>query len=83
MVVADSSRALKREAFSSILRKEFGIDAYEVADAIALDDRIGEQFLRSGVGWGEGVAFRKIQQPFGQLHATRTTSRRCLMRRPR
>ncbi|TKX71844.1 nucleotide sugar dehydrogenase [Halorubrum sp. GN11GM_10-3_MGM] len=32
--------------------KEFGIDAYEVADAIALDDRIGEQFLRSGVGWG-------------------------------
>jgi len=50
--------ALKREAFSSILRKEFGIDAYEVADAIALDDRIGEQFLRSGVGWG-GSCFPK------------------------
>ncbi len=32
--------------------KEFGVDAYEVADAIGLDDRIGEQFLRSGVGWG-------------------------------
>ncbi|ELZ52535.1 nucleotide sugar dehydrogenase [Halorubrum hochstenium ATCC 700873] len=32
--------------------KEFGIDSYEVADAIGLDDRIGEQFLRSGVGWG-------------------------------
>lgn len=29
--------------------KEFGVDAYEVADAIALDDRIGERFLRSGV----------------------------------
>jgi len=58
MVVADSSPALKREAFSSILRKEFGIDAYEVADAIALDDRIGEQFLRSGVGWG-GSCFPK------------------------
>ena len=38
--------------------KEFGIDAYEVADAIALDDRIGEQFLRSGVGWG-GSCFEK------------------------
>ncbi|MBX0348717.1 nucleotide sugar dehydrogenase [Halomicroarcula pellucida] len=32
--------------------KEFGVDAYEVAEAIGLDDRIGEQFLRSGVGWG-------------------------------
>ncbi|TKX72886.1 UDP-glucose/GDP-mannose dehydrogenase family protein, partial [Halorubrum sp. GN11_10-6_MGM] len=30
--------------------KEFGIDAYEVADAIGLDDRISEQFLQSGVG---------------------------------
>jgi len=38
--------------------KEFGIDAYEVADAIALDDRIGEQFLRSGLGWG-GSCFPK------------------------
>ncbi|WP_394326152.1 nucleotide sugar dehydrogenase [Halobacterium sp. CBA1132] len=32
--------------------KEFGVDAYEVADAIAHDDRISGQFLRSGVGWG-------------------------------
>jgi len=38
--------------------KQFGIDAYEVADAIGLDDRIGEQFLRSGVGWG-GSCFPK------------------------
>lgn len=38
--------------------KEFGIDAYEVADAIGADDRIGEQFLRSGVGWG-GSCFPK------------------------
>lgn len=30
--------------------KEFDLDAYEVADAIGLDDRISEQFLRSGVG---------------------------------
>jgi UDPglucose 6-dehydrogenase len=38
--------------------KEFDVDAYEVADAIGLDDRIGEQFLRSGVGWG-GSCFPK------------------------
>jgi len=38
--------------------KEYGVDAYEVADAIGLDDRIGEQFLRSGVGWG-GSCFPK------------------------
>jgi nucleotide sugar dehydrogenase len=38
--------------------KEFGLDAYEVADAVGLDDRISEQFLRSGVGWG-GSCFPK------------------------
>jgi len=38
--------------------KEFGVDAYEVADAIGMDDRIGERFLRSGVGWG-GSCFGK------------------------
>ncbi len=38
--------------------KAFGVDAYEVADAIGMDDRIGEQFLRSGVGWG-GSCFPK------------------------
>jgi UDPglucose 6-dehydrogenase len=38
--------------------KEFDVDAYEVADAIGLDDRIGAKFLRSGVGWG-GSCFPK------------------------
>jgi UDPglucose 6-dehydrogenase len=38
--------------------KLFDVDAYEVADAIGLDDRIGGQFLRSGVGWG-GSCFPK------------------------
>jgi len=38
--------------------KEFDVDAYEVADAIALDDRIGGKFLRSGLGWG-GSCFPK------------------------
>lgn len=40
------------------LCKEFDVDAYEVADAIGLDDRISEQFLRSGIGWG-GSCFGK------------------------
>jgi UDPglucose 6-dehydrogenase len=38
--------------------KELGVDAYEVADAIGLDDRIGASFLRSGLGWG-GSCFPK------------------------
>ena len=38
--------------------KAVGVDAYEVADAIALDGRIGDRFLRSGVGWG-GSCFPK------------------------
>ncbi|WP_232702158.1 UDP-glucose 6-dehydrogenase AglM [Halobacterium wangiae] len=38
--------------------KEFDVDAYEVADAIAHDDRISGRFLRSGVGWG-GSCFPK------------------------
>ncbi|WP_276279658.1 UDP-glucose 6-dehydrogenase AglM [Halorussus caseinilyticus] len=38
--------------------KEYGVDAYEVADALGLDDRIGARFLRSGVGWG-GSCFPK------------------------
>ncbi|MDL0136580.1 UDP-glucose 6-dehydrogenase AglM [Halobacterium salinarum] len=38
--------------------KELGVDAYEVADAIAEDDRISGRFLRSGVGWG-GSCFPK------------------------
>ena len=38
--------------------KEFGIDTYEVADAIGLDHRISDQFLRSGLGWG-GSCFPK------------------------
>ncbi|MFC4358472.1 nucleotide sugar dehydrogenase [Halobium salinum] len=38
--------------------KEYGVDSYEVADAIGLDERIGSEFLRSGVGWG-GSCFPK------------------------
>jgi len=38
--------------------KEYDVDAYEVAEAIGLDDRIGEKFLRSGLGWG-GSCFPK------------------------
>ncbi|ELZ19139.1 UDP-glucose 6-dehydrogenase [Haloterrigena salina JCM 13891] len=47
--------------------KEFGVDAYEVADAMALDDRIGGQFLHSGLGWG-GSCFPKDTHAI--IHAT-------------
>jgi len=50
--------------------KEFDIDAYEVADAIGLDDRIGEQFLRSGLGWG-GSCFPKDTRAI--IHAAEDT----------
>jgi UDPglucose 6-dehydrogenase len=43
--------------------KEYGVDAYEVADALGLDDRISAQFLRSGVGWG-GSCFPKDTAAF-------------------
>ncbi|PSP45962.1 nucleotide sugar dehydrogenase [Halobacteriales archaeon QH_1_68_42] len=32
--------------------KEYGVDAYEVADAVGLDERIQRAFLDSGVGFG-------------------------------
>jgi UDPglucose 6-dehydrogenase len=38
--------------------KELGVDTYEVAEAIGLDDRIGAKFLRSGLGFG-GSCFPK------------------------
>jgi UDPglucose 6-dehydrogenase len=40
------------------LCKEFGVDSYDVAAAIGLDERISAKFLRSGVGWG-GSCFPK------------------------
>ena len=38
--------------------KEYDVDAWAVADAIGLDDRIERSFLDSGVGWG-GSCFPK------------------------
>ncbi|SFR48071.1 UDPglucose 6-dehydrogenase [Halogeometricum rufum] len=38
--------------------KEYGVDSYEVLDAIGLDSRIGAEFLAAGVGWG-GSCFPK------------------------
>jgi len=40
------------------LCKRLGIDTYEVAEGIGLDDRIGRAFLDSGIGWG-GSCFGK------------------------
>ena len=38
--------------------KKLEVDAYEVADGIGLDNRIGRSFLDSGIGWG-GSCFPK------------------------
>jgi UDPglucose 6-dehydrogenase len=38
--------------------KEFDVDAYDVLEAVGLDDRIGSAFMRSGLGWG-GSCFPK------------------------
>ena len=40
------------------ISKAYGADAYEVLEAVGLDDRISERFLRSGLGWG-GSCFPK------------------------
>jgi UDPglucose 6-dehydrogenase len=41
-----------------LICKAYDVDSYEVADALGLDHRISEKFLRSGVGWG-GSCFPK------------------------
>ena len=38
--------------------KELDVDAYEVLEAVGLDDRVSSRFLRSGLGWG-GSCFPK------------------------
>jgi Predicted UDP-glucose 6-dehydrogenase len=63
MVSSDRMKNTSSEKASLIndignICKEFGVDAYDVADAIGLDDRISDQFLRSGIGWG-GSCFPK------------------------
>jgi UDPglucose 6-dehydrogenase len=43
------------------LCKKLKIDAYEVADGVGFDERIGRAFLNSGIGWG-GSCFPKDLQ---------------------
>ncbi|WP_222917866.1 UDP-glucose 6-dehydrogenase AglM [Natrinema sp. SYSU A 869] len=40
------------------IAREYDADAYEVLEAVGLDDRISERFMRSGLGWG-GSCFPK------------------------
>ncbi|MDJ1430895.1 UDP-glucose 6-dehydrogenase AglM [Halostagnicola sp. A-GB9-2] len=40
------------------ISKEYGADAYKVLEAVGLDDRVSERFMRSGLGWG-GSCFPK------------------------
>ncbi len=50
--------------------KEYGVDIYEVAEAIGMDARIGDKFLRSGVGFG-GSCFPKDTNAL--IHAAQET----------
>lgn len=49
--------------------KQYDIDAYEVAHAIGLDDRIGDRFLRSGVGWGGSCFGKDLAALIAAAHA--------------
>jgi UDPglucose 6-dehydrogenase len=49
--------------------KEYDVDAYEVADAIGLDDRIGAKFLRSGVGFGGSCFPKDVSAIISAAHA--------------
>ncbi|MEF8786197.1 MAG: UDP-glucose 6-dehydrogenase AglM [Haloarculaceae archaeon] len=49
--------------------KEYDVDAYEVADAIGLDDRIGAKFLRSGVGFGGSCFPKDVSAIVSAAHA--------------
>jgi len=40
------------------IAREYDADAYEVLEAVGLDDRVSERFMRSGLGWG-GSCFPK------------------------
>ncbi|WP_049921393.1 UDP-glucose 6-dehydrogenase AglM [Halopiger djelfimassiliensis] len=40
------------------IAKAYGADAYDVLEAVGLDDRISDRFMRSGLGWG-GSCFPK------------------------
>jgi UDPglucose 6-dehydrogenase len=50
--------------------KEYGVDAYEVADAVGLDDRIRAKFLRNRLEWG-GSCFPKDSRAI--IHAANET----------
>jgi UDPglucose 6-dehydrogenase len=41
--------------------KKAGVDAYEVADAIGLDPRIGRRFLNAGIGFGGSCLPKDLQ----------------------
>jgi UDPglucose 6-dehydrogenase len=53
--------------------KEYDVDAYEVADAIGLDDRIGAKFLRSGVGFGGSCFPKDVSAIIATAHAAEYT----------
>ncbi len=62
--------------------KEYGADTYEVLEAVGLDDRISERFMRSGLGWG-GSCFPKDVDALRAGAREQGTNRNCSMRSSR
>ncbi len=61
------------------IAREYGADAYEVLEAVGLDERISERFMRSGLGWG-GSCFPKDVNALRPVLASRGTTPNSSMR---
>jgi UDPglucose 6-dehydrogenase len=57
------------------LSERFGADIDDVARSLALDPRIGPEFLRPGLGWGTGGFPRDVIALNGDAEAERVSSR--------
>ena len=51
--------------------KKLEVDAYEVADGMGLDNRIGRAFLESGIGWGALVFQRTFMRFLPRLRRSK------------
>ena len=68
--VANTFLAAKISFFNEMaaLAEKFGADINEVTEAVGMDHRISEKFMRAGIGWG-GSCFGKDVRAF--LHKSR------------
>jgi len=58
------------------IAKEYDVDAYEVLEAVGLDDRISARFMRSDLA-GVAPVSQRTSTRFGPVRASRATNLRC------